>query len=307
MSATAHIRAPAPALLDQRKSSSGWRPFRLPVYGWYLLPLLVGTTLVVAVPLGYSFYLSFQRFNLSQPYLGLTYVRLDNYIAAFRDASVLASIKVTLEYLSGSLLGEILIGFALALLLNQRLPGLRVFRVLLIMPLMLTPAAVGMVWKLFYSSGGIVNYLLETIGLSPVNWFSSNTALLSVIIVSVWQNFPFAFLVFSAGMQTIPPTLIEAAQIDGASRWRIFCQITLPLMQIFIITVLIIRTTNILRYVDLIFTLTSGGPGRATESFAFLIYTNAFSLFEMGYGSALSFLLIALSFGIGLVYMKFIR
>lgn len=284
------------------------RGLHIPIYGWYILPFLVVTTTIVLFPLAYSLWLSFYRFNLAQPYLGQSFVGLANYTAALRDPSLLASLKINLIYVLGSLSGELLIGLALALLLmNRRLRGLSVFRAFLIMPLMLTPASVGMIWKFFYGHTGLVNYLLKLVGLNSVNWSSGDNALLSVIIVSVWQSCPFAFLVLFAGMQTIPSTLVEAARIDGASSWQIFSQITLPLIRSFIIIILVIRTTNILRYVDLIFTLTFGGPGRATETLSFLIYTNSFSFFEMGYGSALSFLLIGITSVIIWGYMRFMK
>jgi multiple sugar transport system permease protein len=283
------------------------RGFHIPTYGWYLLPFLVVTTIIVLVPLAYSLFLSFHRYNLSEPYRGLSFIGFTNYVTILHDPYVLASLKISLEYVFASIAGELLIGFALMLLLSQRLRGLRVFQWLLIMPLMLTPSTVGLVWRFFYGYTGQVNYMLELVGLSPVDWFSSGKALLSVIITSVWQNYPFAFLVLFAGVQTIPSTLIEAAQIDGASPWQIFSRITLPLISTFIIIILVIRTTNILRYVDLIFTLTFGGPGRATETLSFLIYTNAFSFFDMGYGSALSFLLIGLSVVITWGYMRYMK
>lgn len=280
----------------------------IPIYGWYILPFLVVTTTIVLFPLVYSLWLSFYNYNLSQPYLGRTFVGLANYAAALRDPSLLASLKINLIYVLGSLSGEFLIGLALALLLmNQRLRGLSVFRVFLIMPLMLTPASVGMIWKFFYGYTGLVNYILKLVGFHPVSWFSGDNALLSVIIVSIWQNYPFAFLVLFAGMQAIPSMLVEAARIDGASSWQIFSRITLPLISSFTIIILVIRTTNILRYVDLIFTLTFGGPGRATETLSFLIYTNSFSFFKMGYGSSLSFLLIGITSVIIWGYMRFMK
>lgn len=278
----------------------------MPTYGWYILPFLIMSTTIVLFPLAYSLWLSFYRFNLSQPYLGQSFVGLANYYAALRDPIVLSSIKITFKYVLESLAGEFLIGFALALLMmNRRLRGLSVFRFFLIIPLMLTPVAVGLVWKFFYSYTGLVNYILKLVGLNPVSWFSGDNALLSVVIVTVWRNSPFVFLVLLAGMQTVPPTLIEAARIDGASYWQIFSRITLPLISSFIIIILVIRTTNILRHVDLIFALTFGGPGRVTETLSFLIYTNSFLFFEMGYGSALSFLLIGVTSVIIWGYMRF--
>jgi multiple sugar transport system permease protein len=283
------------------------RRFRLATHTWYLLPFLVVTTAIVIIPIAYSLYLSLFHYNLSKPYMGQSYTGLDNYIAIFRDPAVLKSLKISLEYVFASLVGELLFGLALALLVSRGLPGLSVFRFLLIVPMMLTPSTVGLVWKFFYGFTGLVNYLLRIIGIGALDWYSSKWALLSVIIVSVWQNYPFSFLVLFAGMQTIPPTLIEAAQIDGASAWRVFSRITIPLMRSFIIVILVMRSTNLLRYVDLIFTLTFGGPGSATQTLSFLIYTNGFSFFEMGYGSALSFMLIGISVVITWGYMRWMK
>jgi multiple sugar transport system permease protein len=171
----------------------------------------------------------------------------------------------------------------------------------------LTPAAVGLVWKFFYSYTGLVNFTLELLGFQAVNWFDERNALLSVIIVSIWQHYPLAFLVILAGLQTIPQNIIEAAKIDGASPFQIFINISFPLLRSLIIVILVIRTINLLRYVDLIFTLTHGGPGTATETFSFLIYKKGFELFNMGYGSALSYLLIFLSILITWLYLRLVK
>jgi len=277
---------------------------RVATYLWYLLPFSVSVLLIVVAPLGYALYLSVSRYNLAEPYLGTKFVGLANYLKAVTDPYVLSSIRISLIYVVFSLVGEILIGFVLALAASRELPGTKGFRVLLLAPLLLTPAAVGMVWKFFYNYTGVVNFGLGRLGLHPVQWLSVQNALASIIIVSVWQNYPFSFLVILAGLQTIPATIVEAAQIDGASPLNVFTQITLPLIRSFVIIILVIRTINILRYVDLIFTLTAGGPGRATETFSFLIYTNAFTFFDMGYGSALSFVLVVLSIGMMCFYLR---
>ena len=278
--------------------------WRVASYVWYLLPFSIAVLLIVVAPLGYALYLSLSRYNLAEPYLGIRFVGLTNYLRAITDPYVLSSIRISFVYVFFSLVGEIFIGLVLALAASRELPGTKGFRVLLLAPLLLTPAAVGMVWKFFYSYTGLVNFALGRLGLHPVQWFSVQNALTSIIIVSIWQNYPFSFLVILAGLRTIPATVVEAAQIDGAAPFKVFAQITLPLIRSFIIIILVIRTINILRYVDLIFTLTAGGPGRATETFSFLIYTNAFTFFDMGYGSALSFVLVVVSIGIMWFYLR---
>lgn len=285
-------------------ASPGKRRWKIPTYVWYLSPFCITIFAIVAAPLAYSGFLSLTKYNLSQPYLGMRFAGISNYLKALSDPDVFSSVKISIAYVLFSLTGEILIGLLLALVAVRGLPGTAVFRVLLLSPLMLTPSAVGLVWKFFYNYTGLVNYTLGLLGMHPIKWFTAESALLSVILVTIWQNYPFSFLVILAGLQTIPKAVIEAAEIDGASAFKMFTQITLPLLRSFVVIILVIRTINVLRYVDLIFTLTYGGPGKATETFSFLIYTNGFSFFEMGYGSALSFLLIALSAVITWLYMR---
>jgi multiple sugar transport system permease protein len=167
------------------------------------------------------------------------------------------------------------------------------------------------VWRLLLNPNfGAINGTLKQIGIDTesLTWTASPVlAMLSVIAVDVWQWTPFVFLVLLAGLQAIPQEPYEAALIDGSSRWQTFWHVTLPLLKPAILIVLLLRTMDLLRVFDQIFILTEGGPGFATETISLYIYRTAFRFFDFGYAAAMSFVLLALTNVISVVYIRFLR
>jgi multiple sugar transport system permease protein len=206
---------------------------------------------------------------------------------------------------------ELVIGLFLALALNRPLEqylagGKKLFRTLAILPVVLPPVVVGLMWRFMFQYTGLINYLLLIIGIEPVDWTTQTTGIITVIITIVWQNIPFSFLLILAGLQAIPKDLFDASRVDGASGSQRLWRIYLPLLRPVIFLILTIRTMDAIRLFDEAFILTGGGPGRTTETISLFIYRDSFSFFHIGYGSALSMLLLLILMVITVFYMRLI-
>lgn len=277
-----------------------------------LLPyLLVAPALAVLLalsiyPLLYSIAISLQQETSSGVVWTLAHFKrlaTDNF---FRTAMV-----HTFVYAVAALTCEFVLGLGLALLLNQRMRGRRVFRASLLVPMMLPTVVVGIVWRLLLNPNfGAINGTLKQLGVNTesLTWTASpRLAFLAVVAVDVWQWTPFVFLVLLAGLQAIPQEPYEAALIDGSSRWQTFRHVTLPLLKPAILIVLLLRTMDLLRVFDQIFILTEGGPGFATEMISLYIYRTAFRFSDFGYAAAMSFVLLALTNVISVVYIGLLQ
>jgi multiple sugar transport system permease protein len=234
-----------------------------------------------------------------------------NFARLFADDLFHTALLHTFSYAALALTLEFLLGLGLALLLDGPLRGRGAFRALLLVPMMLPPVVVGVVWRLMLNpSFGAINGTLKGAGLDtePLTWTASPTlAFISVVAVDVWQWTPFMFLVLLAGLQAIPREPYEAAMIDGASPWQTLTHITLPLLKPAILIALLLRTMDLLRVFDQIFILTEGGPGFATETVSLYIYRTAFRFFDFGYAAAMSFALLALTNIISIGYIKMLQ
>ncbi len=295
-------RAQRPIRLREKLSTP--REWRLP----YLL--LAPTVLVLLAlsiyPLVYAVKVSFQ--------IGAgTGVRwsLQNFARLASDRFFFDALWHTLVYALAALTCEFLLGLGLALLLHQEMRGRAFFRAALLVPMMLPPVVVGVVWRLMLNpSFGAINGTLKGVGLNTdaLVWTASpRLALLSVIMVDVWQWTPFMFLVLLAGLQAIPQEPYEAALVDGSSRWQTFRHVTLPLLKPAILIALLLRTMDLLRVFDQIFILTEGGPGFATETISLYIYRAAFRFNDFGYAVAMSFVLLIVTNIISLVYIRLLQ
>ena len=234
-----------------------------------------------------------------------------NFTRLFSDNFFLTAMGHTFVYAGAALTCEFLLGLGLAVLLNTQLRGRGLFRAALLVPMMLPPVVAAIVWRLMLNPNfGAINGTLKQIGIDTdsLTWTASpGLALLSVIVVDVWQWTPFVFLVLLAGLQAIPQEPYEAALIDGSSRWQTFRHVTLPLLKPAILIVLLLRTMDLLRVFDQIFILTEGGPGFATETISLYIYRTAFRFFDFGYAAAMSFVLLALTNVISVFYIRFLK
>ena len=236
---------------------------------------------------------------------------LGNFQRLVSDNFFLSAMGHTFIYAASALVCEFLLGLGLALLLNSEIRGRGVFRAALLVPMMLPAVVVGVVWRLMLNPNfGAINGTLKGLGFNTeaLTWTASpRLALLSVIVVDIWQWTPFVFLVLLAGLQAIPQEPYEAAKIDGSSRWQTFRYVTLPLLKPAILIALLLRTMDLLRVFDQIFILTEGGPGFATETISLYIYRTAFRFFDFGYAAAMSFVLLAITNVISVVYIRFLQ
>ena len=275
---------------------------------WLLPALFIAPALAVLLslsiyPLIYSITISLQQETSS----GVVW-SFGNFARLFSDNFFLTAMAHTFVYGVAALSCEFLLGLGLALLLNSRMRGRGLFRASLLVPMMLPSVVVGVVWRLMLNPDfGAINGTLRWLGVNTesLTWTASpKLAMLSVIAVDVWQWTPFVFLVLLAGLQAIPEEPYEAALIDGSSRWQTFWHVTLPLLRPSILIVLLLRTMDLLRVFDQIFILTEGGPGFATETISLYIYRTAFRFFDFGYAAAMSFVLLALTNVISVIYIR---
>ncbi|MBV9210846.1 MAG: sugar ABC transporter permease [Acidobacteria bacterium] len=290
-------------MLKDRLQIFSWRDERALPY--LLVAPSVAVLLALSIyPLIYSVKVSFQTGTRAA-------WSIQNFTRLFADKFFLDALWHTLVYATVALTFEFLIGLGLALLLNETLKGRNVFRALLLVPMMLPPVVVGVVWRLMLNPNfGAINGTLKSAGLrtTALTWTASpRLALASVIFVDIWQWTPFMFLVLLAGLQAIPQEPYEAALIDGSSRWQTFLNVTLPLLKPAILIALLLRTMDLLRVFDQVFILTEGGPGFATETISLYIYRTAFRFSDFGYAAAMSFVLLILTNIISLFYIRLLQ
>ena len=253
----------------------------------WVAPAVLVLLLLSIYPLLYSIRVSFQNSNGGA-------VTLANYLRLFHDRLFAVALWQTVVYVSVALSIELVLGLALALLVDSLPAGKGLFRAGLLAPMLLPPVVVAVIWRLIFNPQfGVLNGMLRNFGFdtSHLTWSSGEqSALPSVIAVDVWEWTPFMFLLISAGLQAIPQEPIEAAQVDGASSWRIFRDMILPLLKPTLFLAILLRTMDLVRIFDQIWILTQGGPGSATETVSLYIYRTAFRFFNFGYAAAMSFL-----------------
>jgi len=256
--------------------------------------LLLGIFTLFAV--GFSLYLSFHRWDILNP--EKPYVGLNNYRQLRHDAYFRQAVRNTAYFTLATVPLSAGLGLGIALLLNQRIHGRAIFRTLFYLPVVTPLVVSGLIWKWVLDGDfGLLNYYIGKIGISPQLWLSNpSLAMPSVIAMSVWATVGFTMLVYLAGLQAIPQEYYEAASVDGASRWRQFRHVTLPLLApstFFIAVYLIISSFQVF---DQIFVMTNGGPLRATTTVVYYIWQAGFQQFTMGYASAMAYGLFAIIF-----------
>jgi multiple sugar transport system permease protein len=287
-----------PSIALKRKQ---WEPFA------FASPSLFLIALVIVFPLLYAFWLSFRDFDLSiGP--GHEYVGFRNYTEAlFGDRRFVESVWNTAVIILPSLVAELLLGLGLALLLSRVIKGRPIITALLAIPAMVSPVMAAMAWRMLFGvKYGAINNLGRQAGVLDVyfDWFSTPfLSIVTIVLVEVWHNTPFMMLVLLAGLQSIPQELYESARVDGASAWQTFWSITLPLLKFTMAVGIMIRMIDLTKLFGLIFVLTYGGPGGATETVAFTTYLVGFNDFRMSYASALAYLIVGGVLILTLVFM----
>lgn len=258
-------------------------------------PAILLMLVIFLYPLGHSFVMSFFRWDLNStesPFLGL-----GNYTDLFTGTSFGQTLRNQVIFTVASLVIEVVGGMAIAVLLSSKLRGLRPARTLLLIPPMVAPAVVGLNFRwLFNEQYGLIDAVLVRLGLPAIPWLSDpGWALVSVIIASAWQNTPLLVLLFLAGLQAIPREPLEAAAVDGASAWRTFWAIVLPLMRPVVVIAMMIRIIDLFRTFDVVWLMTQGGPGNASNLLTVEAYKLAFQSVDFGHAAAVSYVALVLS------------
>ncbi|WP_295381563.1 carbohydrate ABC transporter permease [uncultured Pseudacidovorax sp.] len=259
-------------------------------------PAVIFTLALIAFPFAYTIWLSLHEFSFGGS-ATLNYGQ--NYLLMLQDGEFWNGLKITLVLYVLSLVLQLVLGTYVALLLHSSKKLSGIVRTLMISPFVLPPVVVGMMWLVVLDpSIGAANWLLESLGLPRSDWLASPQWVIpTVAFIDTWQWTPYVALIVLGGLQSLPPNVYEAAQIDGASRWKTFWRITLPLLMPTIVTAAILRSVDLLRFFDIIYITTQGGPGNASNTLNIYGFRKGFEFFEIGYASALMITLSTLVLG----------
>ena len=271
----------------------------------FVIPAVLIVVAVQFYPLAYSAVLSVQEWSLTKSPEPEGFVGIDNFVRELGDETFRRSVRNSVLITGGALILEMFLGVCLAYLTMGSSWRMRAVRTLLILPMVIAPVAAGTLWRILLNSrAGLVNHLLSIIGVKGPEWLSSpDWAIVSVILLDTWQWTPFVLLVAGAAIASIPGDLLEVAAIDGASRWKTFLYIELPLLTPLLLLTLVFRMLESLLSLDSIYSLTFGGPGYSTYTLTFYIYTQGLRNFNIGAAAASSWIFMAFaSISIALVF-----
>ncbi len=260
----------------------------------FLAPAGILLVFGLLYPIGYMVYASFLDWNPSQLIGEAEWVGLRNYTNLLKDAAFHESLWVTINFAVIVVFLEMFVGVGLALLLDRNIKGMTVLRTIFILPMMIAPIVVGLMWRyMYHPSVGIFNRTLKSFGFESIPWLSDSTwALASIIIADVWQWTPFIFILSLAALQSLPKSTLEAARIDGATGWQQIIYVKIPLMMPVLIVTLLLRLIDAFKVLEVILVMTNGGPGLSTEIMALRISRTASEFRELGVAAAMSNLLL---------------
>lgn len=274
---------------------------------WILLaPTLLIMTLVGFFPLVHSLYISMTSLRPTEGDKPQGFNGLENYIQAFADPQFGHSLLVTGLFTFLSVALSLVSAILLSLLFNLRLPGFLAMRTIVLIPMLITPIAVGITWRIMMMPDlGVLNFLLGLAGMPPQPWASSQGgALAAMILVDVWQWTPFMFIVIFAGLRALPRSPFEAAAIDGAGPVRTFFSVTLPMLKPVIVVAALLRIVDAMRTYDTVYIITRGGPDFATDLVSVYLQRVNFKFFDLGYGAALSWLTLIVILAVVLIFVQ---
>ncbi|WP_163509483.1 carbohydrate ABC transporter permease [Fodinicola acaciae] len=293
----------APAV--RRRRPVGW----LATYrdaALFLLPKALLFAVFILVPFVYTFVLVFQNGSLLGEF---EWVGLDNFTTIFSDTLFLTTLKNTLLFLVILVPLTMTVPLAVGVLLSSKLAGLRFYRSLIYLPSLLSIVATGLIWRVMADpqSGPLNLFFRDMLGIE-VPWLSNGTfAIFFIAVITMWSSLGFNSIIFMAGLNDIPNELIEAARIDGASAWRTFWSIKLPLIRPVMQFVMILTTIASVQVFDVIFVMTQGGPGTATYTAMWYIYQNVFNGGSVGYAATMSVILLVITLVISAIYLRTTR
>lgn len=276
----------------------------------FLAPATVALALIGIFPTVFALVNSFRQYNLARPRDATPFIGVDNYLAVFADASFWAALGRTLLFLATVVPVQLALGLVIALLLHKPgLSGLKLLaRLSLVIPLATAPAVAGLIGRLIFNRDfGVANAVLALVGTGPVEWLGdTGNAFIAVALMDIWQWTPFCALVLLAGLSMVPAEIEEAARLETRSRWRIVRYVQLPFLLPSVTVILILRTADILKMFDTVYTMTRGGPGAATELVSVYIQRVGFRVFDQGLASAQAILLLILTIVLARLYIRFV-
>lgn len=268
------------------------------------LPAMIFLALLFVFPIIYSFGASFTNYRLVGQNK-LSFVGLENYIKAFTEPDFFNSVKITLLITVGALVVEFLLAMLLAGLIVNIKKGQGILKTIYLIPMMVAPTVAGLLFRFMLNDDfGLLNVILKSLGIvsSNVHWLTdSKIVLASIIYVDSWTTIPFIFLLMYTGLSSVSEDVIESGKIDGANRFQIFFRIQIPIIKPTLIIALVIRFMDVFRIFDSIYVLTDGGPGKASETLSLLIYKTNWHKYQVGYASALSYIMLIFMIAVALL------
>jgi multiple sugar transport system permease protein len=276
----------------------------------FLAPAVAALALIGIFPTVFALVNSCRRYNLAKPRDPTPFIGLDNYLTVLYDPSFWGALGRTFLFLVTVVPVQIALGLIIALLLHK--PGLSGFRLLarlsLVIPLATAPAVVGLIGRLIFNRDfGVANAVLALVGGGPIEWLGDTTnAFIAVALMDIWQWTPFCALVLLAGLTMVPTEIEEAARLETKSRWQIVRYVQMPFLLPSVTVILILRTADILKMFDTVFTMTRGGPGAATELVSVYIQRVGFRVFDQGVASAQAIMLLILTIVLARLYVKYV-
>ncbi|MDX1429192.1 MAG: sugar ABC transporter permease [Rhodothermales bacterium] len=270
-------------------------------------PTLIVVAVFIVFPIAFSFYLSFHEWNMFSA--ERAFVGIDNYARLLADPEFWMVFKHTLVYTVGTVPVNMALALLVAVVLNKKIKGRKFLRAAFFTPVIVSTVAAAVIWRwIFDPNLGLLNYTLSAIGLPTVNWVNDPTAAMaSLVIVGVWKTFGINMVLFAAGLSAIPVHYYEAAEIDGAGSLQKFWRITVPLLAPTTLFILVLSIIGSFQVFDLVYVLTYGGPLGSTKVLVFYLYEHAFKFFNMGFASAVAYLLFGVLFVLTLFQIRLFR
>ena len=275
----------------------------------FIAPTIFLLLAVNIFPLLWTIYLSFTNYRANRPNAEVKWIGTRNYERILNDADIWLTMQATAHFLFWTILLQVLLGFALAWLINRKFKGNDLWTTIIVLPMMLSPAVVGNFWTFLYQPQiGLFNYVIAFFtGADPTSFSMIGDVVLapwSIVIVDTWMWTPFVMLICLAGLRSIPDTIYEAAECDRASKWRQFWTITVPMVLPFLMLAVLFRGIENFKMFDLVVQLTGGGPGSTTELTSINLKREAFEKWRTGYASAYAIILFVTVFGLASIYVK---
>lgn len=259
----------------------------------FVMPVIIILLVAAFIPLGWGLYLSFFRYKLNMP-SATAFIGFKNYLDIFSDELTIRSLRNNVLFAVLSVSVELVIGVTVAMMLSTDNRFTRGLVSVLMIPMIIAPVAAGTLWRMMLDrTYGVVNYLLSFVGIRPVSWIGDpHIALYTIVLVDCWQFIPFVALLVLSSIKAMPTSFLDAARVDGASPWKVFWRIILPITAPVIIIVAMLRFIDAFKVFDTIFVMTQGGPGNATEMLPTYIYRQGIKFLNIGYSSATAILFV---------------